>query len=55
MWLIELLKNAIKTKNNLYLKGLKIDTAANEIQYKNTEISYITFWGVLKEYTSRTS
>ena len=39
MWLTELLKNAIKTKNKLYLKSLKIDTAANEIQYKNTEIS----------------
>ena len=34
MWLTELLKNAIKTKNKLYLKSLKIDTAANEIQYK---------------------
>ena len=34
MWLTELLKNAIKTKNKLYLKSLKTDTAANEIQYK---------------------
>ena len=34
MWLTELLKNAIKTKNKLYLKSLQIDTAANEIQYK---------------------
>ena len=39
MWLTELLQNAIKTKNKLYLKSLKIDTAANEIQCKNTEIS----------------
>ena len=34
LWLTELLKNAIKTKNKMYLKSLKIDTAANEIQYK---------------------
>ena len=39
MWLTELLKNAIKTKNKLYSKSLKINTAANEIQYKDTEIS----------------
>ena len=34
MWLTELLKDAIKTKNKLYLKSIKINTAANEIQYK---------------------
>ena len=58
MWLTELLKNAIKMKNKLHLKSLKksLDTAANEIQYKKYRNKFkITFWGVLKENTSRTS
>ena len=33
----------------------KMNTAANEIQYKNIEISLIIFWGVLRENISRTS
>ena len=39
MRLTELLKDAIKTKNKLYLKSIKINIAVNEIQYKNIEIS----------------
>ena len=39
MCLTKPLKDAIKTKNKLYLKSMKINTVGNEIQYKNIEIS----------------
>ena len=35
LWLTDLLKDAIKKKNKLYMKSLKIKTTANEIEYKS--------------------
>ena len=35
LWLTDLLKDAIKKKNKLYMKSLKVKTTANEIEYKS--------------------